>query len=256
MKVKIDFSIISPGTERYSKTGYMAVSASQKGKIRKIYDYDHGITEVDNDLRNMKFSDNYDIENIAFSRFELISDLIHKRVSLSKGDKYLLLGFGSLGIATLINFLEKGFKNIDIFVRNINKKDIFAIKIIEKKYKKSLRLVDKIIFDYNVYIDTTGSSKILKELFESSKVFSTFIILGTPREESYFINPLLIHRNNLTVIGNHEFNGISNNLRDEMFEKLLKKNSTNDIIKKFVTVKPYLYHSKRTNFIEVYKYDL
>lgn len=256
MKRKIEFSIISPGTEKYIKTGYMAVSVLEDDKTRKIYDCDHGITEVDKDLRNMSFFGNYEIENIAFSRFELISNLIHKRINLCKNDKYLLLGFGSLGIATLINFIENGFDNIDIFIRNKSEREVNAINLINEKYKKNIRLIDTINYDYNVYIDTTGSSKILKEIIESAIFFSTFLILGTPREESFLINPLLIHRNNHTVIGIHEFNGVSIKQREEMFEELLKKNSTNSIIKNFVTIKPYLQNNKRTNFIEVYKYDL
>lgn len=257
MKTKIDFSIISPGTEKYSKTGYMAVSVSLTGKIRKIYDSDHGITDVESNTRNIKFTDNYEIENVAFSRFELISDLIHERINFKRKNKYLLFGFGSLGIATLINFIEKGFVNFDVFIRNISKKDTNAINIINEKYKINIKLINKINFEYDVYIDTTGSSNILETIIESSKAISTIIILGTPREEKYFINPLLIHRNNLTVIGNHEFNGICNKIREKKFENLLKKNSTNNIIKEFVTIKPYLSgNNNRENFIEVYKYDI
>lgn len=257
MKVKIDYSIISYGTEKYNKSGYMAVSVPLTDNICRIYDSDHGITQVNSDFRNLQFKNKYEIENVAFSRFELISELVHERIIFDKQKKFLLLGFGSLGITCLINFIKKDIKNFSIYIRKIDQNHINAVNIINNKYKVKIQITDKLNFNYDYFIDTSGSSSLIEKVVLSTKECTSLILLGTPREEKYLINPLLIHRKNLSIIGAHEFSGISKQQREKKFEKLLYVNSKNMIINNFVTIKKYSNKkSERKNFIEVYKYDL
>lgn len=258
MKIRIEYSIVSPGTEKYIKKGYMGISTTLNGK-RKIYDCDHGIKEVDIDLRGMEFLDKYNIKNIAFSRFELISEFIWDRVNINNSDSILILGLGSVGIGSLINFLDKGKNKIDIYIRNSSDIEKNIICNINSKYKTNISIIDEINYNYNYFIDTTGASEVLKKVFLGCNPFSNIILLGTAREEKYNISPLLCHRKNLLILGVHEFNGVLNEKREEKYEKILNKNVNNEIIDEIVSIVKYNKYkgiNRRVNLIEVYSYDI
>ena len=109
-KVSIEYSIVSRGTEKYNNCGYMAIS--------KIYNLRRYILNVDHNVKNTNLNANcliakscYDIENIVFSRFQLITALTFERIKYRINDNILILGLGNIGISCLFYLLDNNFKN-------------------------------------------------------------------------------------------------------------------------------------------------
>lgn len=260
-RLSIEYSIVSRGTEKYSNRGYMAVS-SNIGSYRYIMNIDHNI--INSDLKNkfLKAKSCYKIQNIAFSRFQLITALMFTRNKYQIDDGVLILGLGSIGFSCLLYLLDNGFKKITIYIKKINDKIEKLIEIVEKNYNVNIKIVYSLMFknNYNTYIDTTGNSMVLKKVFECANFNSAIIILSTPREDEFLISPLTISRNNLIVIGGHELNGIENTKRQELFEKLLAANENKTFLETFVNIYNYSEQKlnsikkQKSNFIEMFKY--
>ena len=96
-KVSIEYSIVSRGTEKYNNCGYMAIS--------KIYNSNRYILNVDHNIKNailnincLKAKSCYNIANIVFSRFQLITALTFERLKYRINDNVLLLGLRMLCI--------------------------------------------------------------------------------------------------------------------------------------------------------------
>ena len=252
--MKIEYSIISRGSEKYINHGYMGITEIENNK-RYLLDIDHGITEI-NDINNyLHFKSDYSIQNISFSRFELISALLFKRIHIK--DNILICGIGNVGFGCLINLLKKGYKNISIFSRSCSN----DLGTIEKYFGVKIRFVDKINDDYNTYIETTGNIEVLKNIFDSISYLKAIIILGTYHEGIGLIDPTLINRKNISIYGGHEFNGISREYRNEIFDKLLKDNKKiENLLYKYVSINKYTKENlkncliKKGNIIEIFKY--
>ena len=115
--------------------------------------------------------------------------------------------------------------------------DINALK---EKYKVEVNFVNKISNSYATYIDTTGSSDIIKNVIEQDFSMRDILILSTPRESTYFIDPLIINRKNLTIIGGHELNGIDKKWRNNLFKKILKENTElENILNTYISITAY-----------------
>lgn len=255
MNVKIKYSIISRGTEKYIKHGYMGVSYPVNKK-QYILDIDHGIINSEINDRSLEFkADKYSISNISFSRFELIPELFLKRFKIR--DNILILGLGSIGIASLVALLSKGYKKINIYTKKV----FNDLNVLEKYYNTELNIVNKIEDRYNTYIDTTGSSTLLNELFDKIGYMKNIILFSSPRDNDFLINPLIINRKSLTINGFHELNGIERRERLLTYNKILEKNLIlENILNKFVTI--YDYNDKiieklienKGNYIDVIRY--
>lgn len=258
-KVSIEYSIVSRGTEKYNNCGYMAIS--------KIYNSNRYILNVDHNIKNailnincLKAKSCYDIANIVFSRFQLITALTFERLKYRINDNVLLLGLGNVGISCLMYLLDNKFKNITIYVRNKNNKIFSLLKLIKLEYKVDINVTSDFNYKYNTYIDTTGDSFILSKVFNNSDFNNTIIILSTPRDEKYLISPLMINRKNLTVIGGHELNGINVEHRQRIFENILKVNKNKKFLKEFINEYNYSEEKlknikqQKSNFIEIFKY--
>ena len=234
MIVKTKYSIVSRGTEKYSKHGYMGISEPVLDK-QYILDIDHGVLESELNDHVLEFKANtYSLSNIAVSRFELISRILLERYKVK--DNILILGFGNIGFTCLMSLLKLGYKNINVFTRNTS----VNINPLEDKFKTKVNFVHKIDDTYVTYIDTTGSSDIIQEVIEQSSSLKDIIILSTPRESKYLIDPLIINRKNLTIIGGHELNGIAKVWRNNLFKKILKENlDIEDILTLYVSVNEY-----------------
>lgn len=256
-KREIEYSIISRGTEKSGSKGYMSVSKEIDG-IRYLLVQDH----KEKCIVSFKDSLNcytYDINNIAFSRFELIPSLVLNRNSFN--DNILLCGLGNIGITTLVYLLDNNYKNIDIYTNDLSNYVISGIELLKEIYKVNINLVDKIDKEYNTYIDTTGVSSVLENIFENIKFNKDVFLIGTPRESKFLIDPLLIHRNNLRIIGAHEIRGIDKKLRQDTFKELLEINKNKEYLNKLINISPYeddIIERKlesKSNFIEVIKYE-
>ena len=251
--MKVGYSIISRGSEKYLNHGYMGVSKIINNK-QYLLDIDHNKKETSNLEHSMVFPAKYSIQNIAVSRFELISELAFNRINIS--DNILILGFGNIGFSCLLNLLKKGYKKISVYSRNK-----YDISKLENKYKIKIEFVDKITNDYDTYIDTTGNSKVLEDVFCAIKYLKEIVILSTPRDGSFKIDPLIINRKNISIYGCHELNGIDAGEREKSYCNLLEENkSIEDIIESFVNIHEYsneklqVLLNKKSNIIDIFQY--
>ena len=258
-KRDIEYSIVSRGTEKYGSQGYMGITRIVDSK-RLFVLAKHFDKYIDTYKDSFELSSKYTIENIAISRFELMGALAIKPIKNLIKDNILITGFGSVGFTSLLYLLESGYKNINILTRNLNQYQETAIKKINNFYKTNIKFV-KEYEHYNTYIEATGSSEVIKNIVNVADNNSNIILIGTPREETYFINPLDINRRNLRIIGGHELNGHTMEERTSLFNELLEKNKDKDL-KDFVNIYDETSNirnkilNKKENFIEVIKYDI
>ena len=255
----IEYTIVSRGTEKYGSKGYMGISKVIDGN-RLFLLSQHYDKYIDTYKDSFKIPEKFYIENIAFSRFELMSALTIKKIEKMIKDNILIIGLGSLGFTCLFYLLKLGFKNIKILTRNVKEFQMEAIKLLEERFNVKLEFANE-FEKFDTYIDATGNSEVIKNVFENANNGSNIILLGTPRDEKYFINPLEINRKSLAIYGGHELNGHTSTERKEILFELLNENYMEDF-SKFINI----YKSnknvvekilnKKENIIEVIKYDI
>lgn len=255
----IEYTIVSRGTEKYGSKGYMGISKVIDGN-RLFLLSQHYDKYIDTYKDSFKIPEKFYIENIAFSRFELMSALTIKKIEKMIKDNILIIGLGSLGFTCLFYLLKLGFKNIKILTRNVKEFQMEAIKLLEERFNVKLEFANE-FEKFDTYIDATGNSEVIKNVFENANNGSNIILLGTPRDEKYFINPLEINRKSLAIYGGHELNGHTSTERKEILFELLNENDMEDF-SKFINI----YKSnknvvekilnKKENIIEVIKYDI
>lgn len=252
---EIEYSIVSRGTELCGSQGYMSVSKVINGSRKLVVQnhFERFVTTYKDSLDCAL----YDIKNIAFSRFELISALALSRIKFD--DNIILCGLGNVGIGCLIFLLNRNHKNIKVYIKERKNYISMAIENLKQKYSANIELVDY-IEDGNTYIDSTGSSDVIEKIFKNIGLNKTIFLIGTPREKKYFIDPLIVHRNNLIVVGGHEIRGVSSENRNSIFKNLLCENKNDSFISKIVNVQDYydgILEDKlkqKSNFIEVIHY--
>lgn len=258
-KREIEYTVVSRGTEKYGSKGYIGITTINNNK-RLLVLSKHFDKYIDTYKDSFELSSKYNIENIAISRFELMSALTIKPILDSIKDNILLIGFGNLGFTNLIYLLKRGYKNISILTRNIKEFQINAIKELNEKYCSTIKFVDN-YNNFDVYIEMTGNSSVISNIIENANNMATIIFFGTPRDEEYMINPLDINRKNLKIIGGHELNGHTQEERNLLFQELLKENQDEEF-SKYVNIYKCNKNivekilENKENFIEVIKYDI
>lgn len=259
-KRDIEYTVVSRGTEKNGSKGYIGISREFEGN-RFLLLSKHFDKYIDTYKDSFKISTKYSLDNIIVSRFELMSAITLKPLLGILKDNILITGFGNIGFTVLQYLLDNNFKNISIEIERVKSFHIETIKRLNEKYSANIKIVKSIENYYNTYIEATGSSDIIKDIFENAECLSTIILIGVPVEEKYLINPLTINRKNLRVIGGHELNGYTIEQRKKILNELLESNKNKDF-KKYINVyKPSdniineILNEKR-NFIEVIKYDI
>lgn len=258
--IKAEYSIVSRGSEKYINHGYMAITNIIGGN-RYIVNQDHN-QKISNVSGSLIADQKYSVFNIAFSRFELISSLALKLNTIKKKDKIIIVGLGSVGVCCLFFLLDHQFYNIEIIVKENRSYYNNLINIIKEKYGILLKFITNYnpLKSGNIIIDTTGSSNAIKSIIDMAKYMTKIYLLGTPRESKFLIDPLIIHRKNLTIYGGHEFNGIDNRERNKKFEDLLNINENKNYLKKLIEIYKYdektleQIKTKKKNFIEMFIY--
>lgn len=256
----IEYTIVSRGTEKNGSQGYMGVTAIKNNK-RLFLLSKHFDKYIDTYKDCFEISSDYTIQNIAISRFELMSALTLKNVLPLIKDDILITGFGNIGFTCLLYLLDNKYKNINVISRDVKDYQRNAIKKLNKMYSANINFVTDYSKYYNTYIEATGSSEVIKSIFENTTNNSNIILIGTPREEKYLLNPLDINRKSLKVIGAHELNGHTIDDRKELYIELLEKNKSKNL-SSFVSI----YNERdgirekilkdKENFIEVIKYEI
>lgn len=260
-RVKIEYSIVSRGTEIYNNHGYMGISSIVDCK-RYILNVNHNVKESVINSGYLMVNSKYNIENIVFSRFQLITALTFEKIKASIPDGILIYGLGNIGISCLFYLLDNNYKNITVCIKKQSKRIVALLRIIRAYYNVNVNFVEstRSYEEFKTYIDTTGSSKVIESIFNNSNFNNNIIILSTPREDDYLISPLLINRKNLTIIGGHELNGVTNEQRQLVLEKLLKSNNNKTFLNEFINVYDYSLKklkeikNQKSNFIEIFKH--
>lgn len=240
-----EYSFVSIGTEKNGSKGYMNVS-SVINKYRIISPETHEKSEIClKNADNLYVSSNLEIELICMMRFQLISALSLRDV---KGKRVCIMGMGAVGVGAYMECIRQKAKTVTIV--SSRKEAVFHYTgIIDIKKSWDSR-------DYDVYIECTGTNAkclcILAKCLPGSMIF----LLGTPRN-SPNVNLLDIHRKNLTLIGGHELNGITNQRRQLFFSQLEKYyiknyNKMKKMAKYFVKI--HEYNSETLNEILEHSY--
>lgn len=255
----IEYTIVSRGTEKYGSKGYMGITRIIKDSrlflLSKHYD-----KYIDTYKDSFEIPIKYNIENIAFSRFELMSAITIEKLKNVLKDNILIIGLGNLGFTCLFYMLKLGYKKIKVLTRNVKQYQLEAIRNLEKRFNVEIEFTEK-YSNYETYIDATGSSDVIKNVIENANNGSCIVLIGTPREEKYFINPLDINRKSLFIFGGHELNGHTEAERNRMFFDLLEENveeNFSEFINIYKSNKNIVENilNKKENIIEVIKYDI
>ena len=164
-KLKIEYTIISRGTEKYGSKGYMGISEVKKGK-RYFVLSKHYEKEVQTLKDSFEFDDFYSIENITLSRFEIIPKISLDNKKDFINERIIICGLGNVGFASLIYLLDLGYKEIDVLINNNEKYVNNAIMQLNQIYKANINVVTT-LSTYNTYIEATGKSNIIKEIIEN-----------------------------------------------------------------------------------------
>ena len=252
--MKIKYSIVSRGSERYINHGYMGITEKSDNK-QYLLDVDHGAQNIDKIKNYLCFEPKYTIQNIALSRFELISEILFQRIKIS--DNILICGLGGVGFSCLINLLKRGYKNISIYSRNY----LSDLKEIEEYFDVKIKKEKFITGTHDTYIDATGDTAVLNDIMNNIDFFKNIIILGTYHDTKFQINPILINRKSLSIYGGHEFNGVSLEYRNKLYRNLLEENKLFDkIMVKYISINNYSEENlkqilnKKKNYIDIFKY--
>lgn len=260
--LKLEYSIVSRGTEKYGSKGYMGVSQIFDGK-RYFVLANHFEKNINNYKDAFLIDKKYSIENIVLSRFQLITKLAFENKMSFVNENIIIIGCGSLGMASLIFILSLDFKEITVLVKNIDENLIKTIENLNKSFESNITLTTTIDAQYNTYIETVGDSQIINQVIINIDKEASIFLLGTPRDNICDINPLDIHRKNICLFGGHELKGHTWEKRNKFFLELLEKNEKYDI-HKLIKVHNEECGSKiineilikKNNFFEVIKYDI
>lgn len=208
--MKIEYNIVSKGTERDSNSnGYMAVTEITGGK-RYILPISHSIQSVESLTKDYLFVDyQLPISSIAVARFALISKLVLERQNFNKNKNILVCGCGCVGYALLFNLWSMGYKNV-----TFTSLKEFNLQFYNWQSPCSINYNN-----FDIIFDATGNNDVLETIFEKCKYMATIVLVGTPRHLPN-VNLLQIHRKNLIVIGSHELFGYSGTERQNAFQEI------------------------------------
>ena len=205
--MQMEYSIISRGTERKGRKGYMAISERTVDGNRVIVPQNHGGGKVYVDDTCLVCPD-INITNLVVMRFQLIALLAIKTIKSNEIKRACVFGSGAVGFATVIECFRLG---------------IDAVLVSKKKYIDNhfatIEFENLEIEKYDLLIDCTGSYNVLDYIIFNCSQNSTILLIGVPPEKCIF-DIHIIHKKNLQLIGGHEINGINWTVRQMEFEKL------------------------------------
>jgi threonine dehydrogenase-like Zn-dependent dehydrogenase len=175
---------------------------------------------------------------------------------VAKEEKIVIIGAGSVGITTCFEFYRRKYTDIKLLSNKILN--------VGTKFNIINQLDKRVLNDADVIVDATGNKSVIKEISKNIKYLTNkkIILLGTPRTE-ITIDLTTIHKNNVSLIGAHEFNGIQEEFRQRVFNEILLfyKNEDIEEYKNFIDVHNYseklrkeLLSSKKTKAINIFKY--
>ena len=220
--MNIQYNIVSHGTESQGNSdGYMAVSEDINGS-RFILPIPHKKTNCDDMKGSLQIKKDLSIEKITVARFGLISQLFVDNYKLAKNKKILVVGIGCVGFACVQILKLNNYKYV--YYTDKSNANITEAEMIDN---------NKVNYhDFDVIIEATGKIDVLNKIIRECKIMSTIILLGTCREAGG-IEPLLVHRKNLKILGAHELSGYTDKHRQKEFDKVVKliSKSKNDFKK-------------------------
>ena len=212
MKMQSEYSIVSIGTERNGSDGYMCISEVIHQR-RYIVPLSHQTQEIHDLKYALEISKEVPIEIVAVSRFQLITALAQNGQWRSIKNA-LVIGSGALGFATYLELKRNQVKNVEMISRR---------KESQSKYKNSFAIFDYKDANwkqYDTFFECTGDHTVIEHIIEVAPLGSYIYLIGTPREGPC-VNMLTVHRRNLKFMGVHEINGMVQEKRQEVFNKII-----------------------------------
>ncbi len=217
--IKPVYSFISYGTEYWQlqqksnmfHAGYMSIGYDDKFIISAT---PHGAFFKKTNPENLIVNASLDIKEVCVSRFQLIAaySLSNTILKNQTNDEVTIIGSGAVAIGAALEFIRRNYK-VKILTKGYNRvQSLLAdlnIQVCEWKENKLSRLI----------IDCTGTQESLNFIVKYSKP-NTFIgILGSPRAK-FQIDLYAIHRKGICIIGLHELNDFSVEIRQNTFDEI------------------------------------
>jgi hypothetical protein len=217
--IKPVYSLLSYGTEYWQlqqknnmiHAGYMSIGYDGKFIISPT---PHGAFFKITNPENLVVNTSLDIKKVCISRFQLISaySLSNSIFKNKTYDEVTIIGSGAVAIGAALEFLRQNYK-VKILTKGYNRfQSLLAdlnIQVCELKENVLSSLI----------IDCTGTQESLNFIIKYSKP-NTFIgILGSPRA-IFQIDLYAIHRKGICIIGLHELNDFSGEIRQNTFDEV------------------------------------
>lgn len=206
----ITHSVISTGTERSGSAGYINLTQQFGNHVRAISPTPHTSQFVKLDSSCILCDASLPVSTIALMRFQLIAALTIPEY-IGSFSKIAILGAGPLGIGACMEL-----KRRRIAYSLISERD-WTVKNVGPLLKCPVETTIGNKFEY--YIDCTGDSNRIFKIIGSIKSPTVIQLLGTPRD-NLSMSLLMLHRQNLSLIGGHELTWRTNKERQKKWNEL------------------------------------
>lgn len=217
--IKPVYSILSYGTEHWQlqqknntfHAGYTSIGYDSKFIISPT---PHGAFFKITNPENLIVNTSLDIKEVCISRFQLIAaySLSNSILNNQLHDEVTIIGSGAVAIGTALEFLRRNYK----------------VKILTNSYDR----VHTILTDLNIQvfewkenelsgliIDCIGTNESINFIVKFSTPKTIVGVLGSPRT-TFQIDLYAIHRKGLCIIGLHELNDFSGEIRQYLFDEI------------------------------------
>ncbi len=175
----------------------------------------------------------FKFDNISFEEATLaepLSTVVYGsgRAEIGVGDRVLINGAGPIGLLHLQVALHSGSTAVVVTDLNSQKLEIARSlgateSILADEQGKEARLKKIAPFGFDVVIDCTGIPKVIEQSFMYLKDSGRLLIFGVcPQESEIKINPFVIYRRDLKVIGAYASNRTMRTSVDFLENKIIK----------------------------------
>jgi D-arabinitol dehydrogenase (NADP+) len=175
----------------------------------------------------------YKFDNISFEEATLaepLSTVVYgsKRAEVGLGDRVLINGAGAIGLLHLQVALHSG--SAVVVVTDLNSRKLKVAKslgasecILANDEKKEAKLKKLAPFGFDVIIDCTGIPKVIEQSLMDLKNSGRLVIFGVcPQGSEIKINPFVMYRRDLQIIGVYASNRTMGTAVDFLENKIVK----------------------------------
>tara|TARA_B100000787_G_C16183355_1_gene293151 strand:+ start:244 stop:1332 length:1089 start_codon:yes stop_codon:yes gene_type:complete len=203
--------------ENYSYYG----SREDGGYAQYIDVYAWNILKI---TKKISFLDSFALEPSAVA-LNTINILFKKKPKIN--EKVLVLGSGFIGLL-IISLLKIKYKKLDLTIIDRNDHKLKMVPRNFKKFnlKKDITNIDKLYKEFDYIIETTGSNKLIAEIFKFAKNKCSIVLMGNINDDVSFkkkeINSILRKELKLYGVWNSNYKNPNQNDWNEVI-KFIKK---------------------------------